>query len=288
MNNTGGTTNEHHYFSGVFSYVDENGEQRVSAPANTHRVVSHAQSEAYKAELEREEWQKGRQPSFTASNMLNLHEVYEVLTTAQCGYLMLLQCYVDFDGGTLVNTNKTPMTKRDMMDVLQLAKKPSTFYDFLDACITNSIIVETSGTFAVNPRYHFRGAFNDQYIVKSYTAKIKRVYREVKAADIGLIYRMLPFIHYETNALCANPFEANPALIKWFTRKALAEATGVSPGEISRRLPKMTFDGEYVIAQVTVGGKRMYMFNPWVFYRKNSAPDTTLQAVFNVKPKGGR
>ena len=288
MNKTQGTTTEHRYFSGVFSYVDENGEQRISAPAHTHRVVSNAQSEAFKAEQEREHWRKGRQPSFTASNMLNLHEVYEVLTTAQCGYLMLLQCYVDFDGGTLINPNKTSMTKADMMDVLQLAKKTSTFYDFLDACISHSIITENDGVFAVNPRYHFRGAFDDQYIVKSYTAKIKRVYREVKAADIGLIYRMLPFIHYETNALCANPFEANPSMIRWFTRKTLAEATGVSPGEISRRLPKMTFDGEYVIAQVIVGGKRMYMFNPWAFYRKSSEPDKSLQAVFNVKPKGRR
>jgi hypothetical protein len=229
--------------------------------------------------------QKGRNRDFTASNMRNLHEVNGVLTTAQCGYLMLLQCYVDYDGGTLVNSDKSPMTTADMMNVLQLTKKPSTFYDFLDACITHNIINESRNIYSVNPCYHFRGAFNDQYIVKTYTAKIKRVYREVKATDIGLIYRMLPFIHYETNALCENPFEANPAFIRWFNRKTLAEAIGVSPGEISRRLPKMTFDGEYVIAQVNVGGKRMYMFNPWVFYRKNSEPDTTLQAVFNVKPK---
>lgn len=227
----------------------------------------------------------GRNRDFTASNMKNLHEIYSVLTTAQCGYLMLLQCYVDYDGGTLVNADKSPMTTNDMMDVLQLNKKKSTFYDFLNACIDNGIISETNKHYAVNPRYHFRGAFNDQYIVKSYTAKIKKVYREVKATDIGLIYRMLPYVHYETNALCENPFEANPSQIKWFSRKGLAEAIGVTPGEISRRLPRMTFDGEYVIAQVTVGGKRMYMFNPWVFYRKNSEPDKTLQAMFNVKPK---
>lgn len=279
-------TNEHRYFSGVFSFVDENGEQRISAPAESHKVISRKQSEAYKAEQQRKEF-IGRQPDFTASNMRNLHEVYNVLTTAQSGYLMRLQCNVSYesDGGVLINSDKTPMTTADMLDVLQLKRKRSSFYDFLDACICYGIITEQDGVYAVNPRYHFRGAFNDQYVVKAYTAKIKRVYREVKAADIGLIYRMLPHVHYSTNALCENPFEANPTKIRWFTRKSLAEAIGVSPGEISRRLPKMTFDGEYVIAQVTVGGQRMYMFNPWVFYRKNSEPDTTLQAVFSVKPK---
>lgn len=280
-------TDEALHFSGVETYADENGELRISAPALTHKVVNIKQSEAYKAEKEAESWRKGRQPEFTASNMRNLHEVYRALTTAQCGYLMLLQCYVDFDGGTLINPNKSPMTTSDMIAVLQLDKKRSTFYDFLDECINYGIITENNGKYAVNPRYHFRGAFNDQFVVKSYSAKIKHVYREVKAADIGLLYRMLPFVHYETNALCENPFEKDPSNINWFSRKGLAEAIGVSPGEISRRLPRMTFDGEYVIAQVKVGNKRMYMLNPWVFYRKNSAPDSTLQAVFNAKPKKG-
>lgn len=283
--NLKGQTDEHRYFDGVFSYIDENGEARISAPIHTHRVVSYAQSQAFREEQERKKWQSGRQADFTATNMLNLNEVYSVLTTAQCGYLMLLQCYVSYDGGTLVNSDKTPMSTGDMMDVLQLTKKASTFYDFLNACIEHDIVQEIGGHYAVNPRYHFRGAFNDQYVVKSYTAKIKRVYREVKATDIGLIYRMIPFIHYETNTLCENPFESNPSLVRTFNRKQLAEAIGVSPGEISRRLPNMTFDGEYVIAKVKVGGKESYMFNPWVFYRKNSEPDKTLQTMFNVKPK---
>lgn len=281
MDKPSGTTNEHRYFSGVFSYVDENGEARISAPADTHRVVSYAQTEAYKAEQEREQWRKGRQPSFTVSNMKTIHEVYDVLTTAQCGYLMLLQCYVSFDGGPLVNTDKTPMNKRQMRAVLQLDKKPRTFYDFYAACADNGIIVEQGAGYAVNERYHFKGAFNDQYVVKSYTAKIKRVYSEVKATDIGLIYRMLPYVHMETNALCANPFEKTPEQIRWFNRKELADAIGVTPQALGARLAKMTFDGQYVIARVKLGGNERYMFNPWVFYRQNSEPDGTLRAVFN-------
>ena len=67
--------------------------------------------------------------------MPNIHEVYDALTTAQCGYLMLLQCYVDYNGILVKSSrDKTPMTTADMMSVLQLAKKRMTFYDFLSAC----------------------------------------------------------------------------------------------------------------------------------------------------------
>jgi hypothetical protein len=229
---------------------------------------------------------EGRKHDFTASNMRNLHEIYDVLTTAQCGYLMLLQCYVSYDGGVLSNPDKSPMTKAHMKSVLQLDKKPRTFYDFYNSCIAGGIIIEdqNAGTYAVNERYHFRGAFDNQFVVKSYTAKIKRVYREVKAADIGLIYRMLPYVHMETNALCENPFEKNPKAISWFNRKELAEAIGVNPDTLGRRLPGMKFDGEYVVARIKVGNEPdRYTFNPSVFYRQNKAPENTLQAMFNVK-----
>jgi hypothetical protein len=229
--------------------------------------------------------QTGRKHDFTASNMRNLHEVYGALTTAQCGYLMLLQCYVSYDGGVLANPDKSPMTKAHMKGVLQLDKKPRTFYDFYKACVSNGIIIENEGdTYAVNERYHFRGAFDNQFVVKAYTTRIKRVYREVKAADIGLIYRMLPYVHMETNALCDNPFEKDPKRISWFNRKELAEAIGVNPDTLGRRLPNMKFDGEYVVARIRVGNEpERYAFNPSVFYRQSKAPEDTLQAMFNVK-----
>lgn len=258
--------------------VDENG-QDVS---QEYTVRSRKQDEGYRKQGARE----GRQRDFTGSRMENLSEVYNALTTAQCGYLMLLQCYAGFEGGTLVKADKNPMNKRDMMDVLQLGKKRQTFRDFLTACIDAGVITEAAdGSYAINPRYHFKGAFEDQYVVKSYTAKLKRVYREVKATDIGLLYRMLPYVHYETNTLCANPFEQIPERVRPLSRTELAEAIGVTPQVITRCLPRMVFDGEYVIAQVKVGGKTSYMLNHTVFYRKKGEPDATLRRIFNVKDK---
>lgn len=283
-------TAEHRYYDDVKTYVDEEtGELRISAPATTHKVVNIKQAAAYKEEQAAQTWRQNGQADFTASNMRNLSEVYTVLTTAQCGYLMRLQCNVSYandssnSGGTLVNTDKTPMTTADMRKVLQLTRKRSTFYDFINACLDHDIIRENNGTYSVNPRYHFRGAFSDQYVVKSYTARIKRVYREVKAADIGLIYRMLPFVHYGTNALCANPFEADPLKIEWFSGKELARAIGVHEKTLSSRLTRMKFGDEYVVARLKIGGGSMkFVFNPNVFSRKNTPPDDTLIAMFNV------
>lgn len=243
-----------------------------------------AQSAGFR-QLKAKQARQGRAVDFTNTDMRHLNEVYSVLTTAQCGYLMLLQCYVDYDSGVIVDAKKTAMTTADMRKVLQLTgSKESTFYDFMAACLDNDILTHADGAYAVNKRYHFKGSLNNAFAVKTYTAKIKRVYREVKAVDIGLIYRMLPYVHMSTNALCDNPFERDPSKVRWLNRKQLAEAIGVAPDTLGRRLPKMTFDGVFVVARIRVGMEpERYTMNPSVFYRQDKAPDETLLQMFNVR-----
>lgn len=229
---------------------------------------------------------EGRKHDFTNANMTHLHEVYSVLTTAQCGYLMLLQCYIDYETAIIVNPDKSPMTTANMRQALQLERKRSTFYDFLNACLDNGIISESEGVFIMNTRYHFKGAIKGVAAIKTYTAKIKRVYSEVKANDIGLIYRMLPLVHMSTNALCDNPFEKNPKNVRWLNRRELAQMIGVDESTLHRRLPKMQFDGEYVVARIKVGNEpERYIMNYEVFRRTDKAPDATQQSIFAVTKK---
>jgi hypothetical protein len=280
-------TAEHIAFTGTGTAFDpETGEALVYAPAETHKVVSLAQ---YHAQHERAGF-KGRQSDFTFTAMDAIHEVISVLTTAQCGYLLVLQCYVDYTDGRLLKGRKSPMSTADMMDALQLKRKRQTFYDFLNACQDHAIITQNEdGSYSVNPRYHFRGATNNQAVIRSYTAKVREVYREVNASDLGLMYRMLPFVHYGTNALCANPTERDPLKIRWFSGKELAFAIGVHEKTLSGRLSRMKFGDEYVVARLKIGAEpTRYVFNPNVFYRKDTAPDDTLLAMFNVNYKRKR
>lgn len=147
-------TAEHIAFAGTgTAYDPETGEMLVYGPASTHKVVNIAQADAYK---ERKEHQ-GRQAEFTFADMTELHDVIDVLTTSQCGYLLLLQCYVDYDNGRLINAKGDAMKPGDLLDVLGLKRKRQTFYDFLDRCVENAIITrDEDGTYYVNPRYHFR------------------------------------------------------------------------------------------------------------------------------------
>jgi len=253
----------------------------VLAPGD--RITSAKQRESY-GKLPHNTQSTGRDIGFTFTAMDAIHEIISVLTTAQCGYLLALQSYVGFDGGRLINGKSGDMTTADMMDALQLKRKRQTFYDFLTRCLDNEIITKNEdGSYSVNLRYHFRGAIGNRAVVRSYTAKLRQVYREVKAVDLGLMYRMLPYVHYGTNALCANPLEKYPKKIRWFNVKELAEAIGVDDKTLSRRLPLMKFGNEYVIGRFQLGESRKFIFNPNVFYRNSSVPDGLMTAMFIVE-----
>ncbi|MGO4897499.1 hypothetical protein ACG2QI_00215 [Bacillus sp. GM2] len=78
---------------------------------------------------------------FSNANMSYIHEVYDALTTAQCGYLMLLQCYVDYNGVLVKSSrDKTPMKTADMMSVLQLTKKPYDILRFSERVYSRTIL----------------------------------------------------------------------------------------------------------------------------------------------------
>ncbi|WP_026263733.1 hypothetical protein [Paenibacillus terrigena] len=281
-----GSTAEHIAFTGTgTAYDPETGEALIYAPAATHRVVSLSQ---YTAHRERKSF-RGRQDNFTFSVLETLHEVTSVLTRAQRGFLFLLQCYINYDDGRLISANKSPMTTEDMRKALKMdgRRKKSSFYDFLNRCVEHGIILANEdGSYSVNERYHFRGTSQTGLsVIKSYTAKIKRMYGTTRPEDLGLIYTMLQLTHYGSNTLCANPSEQVPEKVRSLNRKELASVLGISVGEISRRFPTFTVDGEYVIAKVSVGGVDSYMFNPWIFYRKMTQPDETLRTIFRVKAK---
>src|SRR6185312_7763619 len=79
---------------GTMDYVG-NGYAR-DASGKVYRVKSLEQEEAERRYAQ--QGGKGREEKFFFNGMERLDYVIEALTTAQCGYLLMLSSYIDFDG----------------------------------------------------------------------------------------------------------------------------------------------------------------------------------------------
>lgn len=241
--------------------------------SDTHYVRSHKQAAVYKQIKER----KGRSRDFTFTDMECIKEVIKGIRSNHCGYLLFLQCFIDYEG-KLVTPSKVVMDKDAIQDALGLGR--SAFYKFFKEMEDNHIIYEVGGVYYVNNKYHFKGSSTNQQVIKSFTFKVRRLYKENRANDLGFIYKLLPFVHLKTNTICDNPYEVELDRIRYLSKKGIEELTGESEKTVYNRLRRMKIDGEYVFAEIRVGRERFYKINPFLFYRRQGEPDASLREIF--------
>lgn len=244
--------------------------------SENYRLRHKNQDEAFKSVSK-----DGRKNEFTFGNMLNIPDVIAKIDDKHCGHLLYLQTYIDYKGTLVTATRqKEPMTKRDIQAVLGLQK--SAFYEFFNAMIDNEIIDEDNGEYRINPSYHFRGKTDNKFVIKTFTAKVRALYKPRNANKLGFIYKLLPFIHLETNTVCANPYENDVEKTIQLSKQEIAELTGVSEKTIFTYLRKMKLGDEFVFAEIRRGNTKYYKLNPFIFYRKNGQPDATLREMFRL------
>lgn len=245
-------------------------------------LADYTQSKQRQAEGYRKH-NEGRRHDFTFTDMENITEVIGKIEDKHCGYLLYLQCFISYEDGLLVRANreKTPMTKADIQEVVGL--KRSAFYEFFRAMTENDIIIANEdGTYSVNSAYHFKGNTDNPNVIKSFTAKVRELYTGRNAKKLGFIYKLLPYVHFETNTICTNPYEKDVRKVEQLTKKDIAKVTGVSEKSVYSYLRSMKLGDEHVFAEIRRGKERYYKLNPFIFYRKNGRPDATLREMFRL------
>jgi hypothetical protein len=260
--------------------VDEHGQihaDDIVSYRTKRQVDSHGK---YRQGLER-----GKGHSFTFTNMDGIKEVICSLDSNYCGYLLFLQCFIDYEG-VLINgqKQKVPMRKVDIAKALGL--KEQAFGYFFKAMTDNNILLRDGEVFRINKKFHWKGSAKVEHFVKTFTTEVKGLYNIMKPKDLGFIYKLLPYVHLATNLLCENPHEQNVSKIIPLNKAVIAKLTGIDESTVYRKLQKLKLDNMYVFAEVSKGRiDNKYKINPNIFYRQDGKPEKSLIADFVVKGK---
>ena len=232
---------------------------------------------------------EGRKAGFVFCVMPRVRYVAEVLTATQCGFLLVLSTYMDYDG-RLVRSERdhTPLKQRDMLDILQLKKtQKSAVSKFIKAAISYGIMYQDEeGAYYIAPGVHFKGKNREgAEVVRAYNTQVRALAAVNKAQHVGFVYKLLPYMHKATNMLCSNPNELEPQKVEKLRRKDLAQLTGVHEDSISRIIRAMQLDGKPVFAKITTATDgTFYMLNPAIFRRADEvAYDVTARAIFAIQ-----
>jgi hypothetical protein len=124
--------------------------------------------------------------------------------------LFYIATFVDYDGYLIFDENK--VTKNNLKIKIKLTK--SYFYQFFIKMSKNELLVEDDfGYIKVNKKYFYKGEI-DKKIFKSYNYTriyintIRYLYENTNDNNckyLGYLFKMIPYIHKETNILCWNP-----------------------------------------------------------------------------------
>ncbi|MDQ1146598.1 hypothetical protein QE429_003425 [Bacillus sp. SORGH_AS 510] len=215
---------------------------------------------------------------FSFADMDTIKFIISNVSTVHCGYLMILQCYMEY------GTGKLKLTRNEMPKAVSTSK--STFNRFWKVMINYGIIIEKNGGFYVNPYFHFRQQPQHNRVIKLFTTMIKQLIHELSASELGFLYKLLPFVHYDTNMICADPF-TEPENIQFLNKTQIALLVGMDEKKTSKQLDKLRKIG--VVAEtIRQDDKRdrIFTLNPYVFYRKKGRPDDTLRGLFASTPYG--
>lgn len=243
------------------------------------RITTQEQREAY----ERIQNYYGDNRYFTFGDIENLTKIIPKLSNVHLGYLLHLQCYIDYDTGFLKDKKGKIMTKK--IDIEKtLGMNESTRKKFTKALEENGILEIVDRKLKINSAYHFRGKKGDRKTIKLFITTLLKLCKTLKPAELGFLYKLLPYVHYYSNMICINPLEEDNKKIQYLNISGISEITGVHEKTVPSFIKKLK---EENILRVSSGKDKRHTLitlNPNVFYRRKGKPDLTLQAQFNATP----
>lgn len=260
-----------YYEDGPHAYYDEDtGRNLVIVPVDEYQVRKISDIEEQRAHYRRLEAMKSggntgyvncyHDPIKALSERLELHEL---------GALLKLLPYMSREhGGELITRGKR-MGIDDIAKVIGKSKRPTIR---IVTSLTDSgvLIAEKDGkrhVYRVNPEYHSIGAvIGNNRFTKLYQTKTRLNIEKVSIQAAGLLYKTIPYFHFQRYYLCANPNESNPREICHLTQEDLAALIGEDPSTVSRRIQELIRAG--FIMRMESYGNYVLIVNPDVMYRK--------------------
>lgn len=207
--------------------------------------------------------------------------------------LIMLCSYLDFNNKFML-TERTPMKKTDIQTILKLSR--SAAYNFIHE--VSNYIIETDGVLTLNNTDAIlRGkiATNNKYknYQQFYIKCVRKLYNSVLSrqhAQLGYIFKLLPYVNIEYNIICNNPFEEDLYKIQPLTISEFCEKISYDKDNFSKLLrayKQIIFEvenrKEHFVTYVSDGSikhEMRFFVNPHIMYAGKNYPKVEVLGSF--------
>lgn len=261
--------------NGTGHFIDPNtGFPLLIADARKHVVLSKEKLEAQRKYRERQAARlrlKGK--NFVVCPHESVKELSQKLKLHELGALIKLLPYLQLNHDGLLVQDGENMKIKDIGRVI--GKKRGATTTILKRLAGEGVIIKGGSkktpSYSISRSYHWMGSVEPTLRwTKLYQVENRSRLDTLSIQEAGMLYKLLPYFHYETYWLCANP---NDKELKRLNHKQLAELIGEDErvvNEYLRKLDKLGF-----VMKLQSHGAVNYLVNPDIMFRQDYETEYT-------------
>lgn len=274
------------YEGGPQHYYDEvTGTDLLIVPADEYDVRNKERLTQQREYLKRQEYVGSDSRHYVNCYHDSVVELNRKLGVNELGVIMKLLPYmrINTDGRLMAGSKRMGVTEISKV----IGKSQRWTISLVKSLVDNEVLsTEKSGrrnVYNVSERYHTIG-----YVLKGatrytklYQTKTKTDIKNISIQAAGVLYKMLPFFHYDKYYLCGNPNEKNPETIEHLTQTKFSELANVDVKLVNRSITELCKKGFVMISKSF--GATVMMVNPDVMYRKKFEDEYTDTIRYQFK-----
>ena len=277
----------------VFLIDNNTGETEQLVSITSDHVLLHKSSmEAYKKKKELEEQQeKNKGKNWVAGYHEPIKQISHQLELHEAGAIMKLLLYLHFkQEGKLIKEGR-PLNTTEMQNIF--GRKRTQTSQILKKLVSLEILEKKkegrSTVYYINSHFHTIGETikKGTSFTKLYKAKATEVLEKVDLFEAGMLYKVLPYFHFQTYYLCANPDEEDLNALDHLTQEALADLIGHDVKTVSHYMSHLEDQGVLMIQKQS--NTKRYLIHPDLMFRKEFEDEHTRVVRFQFEQlKKGR
>lgn len=252
-------------------------------------IRSKTQDDGYQKRLEKERYiYSTRDRNWVASYHDPIERISKELSLTETGAIIKLLPYMRFKTqGKLIKDGK-PLKQADIQRIFKRGKTATR--EILRILEEKGVIdVQKEGranVFYISAEFHEIGNVDEsERFTKLYQVRTREITEKLALHEAGILYKILPYFHYERYYLCANPDEPDKDKLRYINRKELAQIVGLNEDDVSRTVNKLRDLG--ALMSTKSGRSVRYLVHPDLMFRQATETEWTkaVREMFDAHRK---
>lgn len=234
---------------------------------NEYSLRNKKQVEGYKKRLKRELYESMTRKNWVASYHDPIKGLLNTLSMDEFGAIIKLIPHMRFNSGGKLFYGSKRMGKEEIAKSIGKSMRQTS--RLLSALVKASVVqTEKEGrriVYSISKKYHTMGDARNAPFTKLFQGFIRKKFEKLTIQQAGILYAVLPYFHYKSFLLCANPYVPDEDEADPMTAKELAEVLRIDEKTVYRHMAALSKHG--IVMGYKSHGVTTYRIHPDLMFR---------------------